>query len=195
MNNSKSFIIQELSFIGIHFSKADAFCELRFDNVNFNKLMAISNDEFRAALSRFPSGVTVVTTKDAGDVLHGITVSAFCSLSLDPPMVLICIEKAAGSHDALAESKAFVVNILSSTQASLSEQFASLLPDKFLGVSHRPGLNGMPVLESVVASLECSLKQVSDGGDHSIFVGDVENVSFTDGDPILYFRGDYRAIS
>ena len=157
--------------------------------------MAISNDEFRAALSRFPSGVTVVTTKDVGDVLHGITVSAFCSLSLDPPLVLICIEKAAGSHDALAESKAFVVNILSSTQANLSEQFASLQPDKFLGVSHRPGLNGMPVLESVVASLECSLKQVSDGGDHTIFIGLVQNVSINEGFPLVYSRSSYWTIS
>lgn len=157
--------------------------------------MPISNDEFRAALSRFPSGVTVVTTKDANGVFHGITVSAFCSLSLDPPLVLICIEKSAGSHDALAESKAFVVNILSSTQIGLSEQFASLLPNKFLGVSHRPGVNDMPVLEGVVASLECSLRQVSDGGDHTIFIGLVENVSTDDGFPLVYSRSTYWTIA
>lgn len=157
--------------------------------------MPISNDEFRAALSRFPSGVTVVTTKDANGVFHGITVSAFCSLSLDPPLVLVCIEKIAGSHDALAESKAFVVNILRSTQIGLSEQFASLLPDKFLGVSHRSGMNGMPVLEGVVASLECSLRQVSDGGDHTIFIGLVENVSTDDGFPLVYSRSTYWTIA
>ena len=157
--------------------------------------MTISNDEFRAALSRFPSGVTVVTTKDAKGVFHGITVSAFCSLSLDPPMVLICIEKSAGSHDALSQAKAFVVNILSSTQIDLSEQFASLLPDKFFGVSHRSGVNDMPVLEGVVASLECSLKQVCDGGDHTIFIGLVENVSINDGFPLVYSRSSYWTIS
>ena len=157
--------------------------------------MAISNDEFRAALSRFPSGVTVVTTKDADGTYHGITVSAFCSLSLDPPMVLICIEKSAGSHDALTESKAFVVNILSSKQSNLSEQFASLTPDKFLGVSHRSGMNDMPVLDGVVASLECRLKQISDGGDHTIFIGQVENVSINDGFPLVYSRSSYWTIS
>lgn len=157
--------------------------------------MAISNDEFRAALSRFPSGVTVVTTKDADGVFHGITVSAFCSLSLEPPLVLICIEKSAGSHDALVEAKAFVVNILSSTQIALSEQFASLLPDKFLGVSHNSGMNGMPILDGIVASLECSLKQVSDGGDHTIFIGLVENVSINDGFPLVYSQSSYWSIS
>ncbi len=157
--------------------------------------MAISNDEFRAALSRFPSGVTVVTTKDADGIFHGITVSAFCSLSLEPPLVLICIEKSAGSHDALAESKAFVVNILSSTQSALSEQFASLLPNKFNGVPFRAGFNEMPVLEGVVASLECSLRQISDGGDHTIFIGLVENASINEGFPLVYSRSSYWTIT
>lgn len=157
--------------------------------------MAISNDEFRAALSRFPSGVTVATTKDSEGAFHGITVSAFCSLSLDPPLVLICIEKSAGSHDALYEAKAFVVNILSSTQIDLSEQFAALMPDKFNGVSYRLGIEGMPVLEGVVASLECRLKQVCDGGDHTIFIGSVENVSINDGLPLVYSQSAYWTIS
>lgn len=157
--------------------------------------MAISNDEFRAALSRFPSGVTVVTTKDADGTYHGITVSAFCSLSLDPPMVLICIEKSAGSHDALFEAKAFVVNILSSTQASLSEQFASLLSDKFEGVHFSPNADKIPVLDGVVASLECSLKKVCDGGDHTVFIGLVENVLINEGFPLVYSRGDYWTIT
>ncbi|MEO7673213.1 MAG: flavin reductase family protein [Pyrinomonadaceae bacterium] len=157
--------------------------------------MAISSDEFRAALSRFPSGVTVVTTKDAEGVLHGITVSAFCSLSLDPPLVLICIEKSAGSHDALAEAKAFVVNILASSQANLSEQFASLLPDKFDGILFRSGPNGIPVLEGIVAALECSLRQACDGGDHTIFIGLVENVSTGDGFPLVYSRSAYWTLT
>src|SRR5688500_11771191 len=157
--------------------------------------MAISNDEFRAALSRFASGVTVVTTKDLKGGLHGITVSAFCSLSLDPPLVLVCIEKSAGSHDALAESKAFVVNILSSMQGDISEQFASLLADKFQNVSVRSGINDIPVIEGSVASLECSLRQVCDGGDHTIFVGLVENVSVADGDPLIYARSSYWTTS
>jgi flavin reductase (DIM6/NTAB) family NADH-FMN oxidoreductase RutF len=157
--------------------------------------MPISNEEFRAALSRFASGVTVVTTKDLNGELHGITVSAFCSLSLDPPLVLVCIEKSAGSHDALLESKAFIVNILSSVQGDISEQFASLLTDKFKNVSVRSGINDIPIIEGVVASLECSLRQFCDGGDHTIFVGFVENVSTADGDPLIYARSSYWTTS
>jgi flavin reductase (DIM6/NTAB) family NADH-FMN oxidoreductase RutF len=157
--------------------------------------MPISNDEFRAALSRFPSGVTVVTTKDAAGMLHGITVSAFCSLSLEPPLVLICIEKSAGSHDALTETKAFVVNILSSTQANVSEHFASLMLDKFDGIHFRSGMNEMPVIEGVVASLECSLRQICDGGDHTIFIGLVENATIGEGFPLVYSRSSYWTIT
>src|SRR5689334_7499490 len=93
--------------------------------------MPVTQDEFRNALARFASGVTVVTTKDAAGNFHGITVSAFCSVSLDPPLVLICIEKATGSHYAFEESGLFNVNILSQEQAAVSERFASQMADKF----------------------------------------------------------------
>ena len=86
--------------------------------------MPISPDDFRSALSRFASGVTVVTTKDAAGRMHGITVSAFSSVSLEPPLVLICIEKETGSHYAFGESGLFAVNVLSASQAGLSERFA-----------------------------------------------------------------------
>src|SRR4029078_12242659 len=97
--------------------------------------MPVSQDEFKDALSRFASGVTVVSTKDAEGKLHGITVSAFCSVSLTPPMVLICIEKITTSHHAFEESGVFVVNILSSSQSWVSEKFADPLTDKFEGVN------------------------------------------------------------
>ncbi len=157
--------------------------------------MPVTSDEFRAALSRFPSGVTVVTTRDSEGRLHGITVSAFCSVSLDPPRVLICFEKTTGSHLALESTKMFVVNILSTEQKELSERFASLIENKFEGVDFETNIDGLPVLLGCLATLECRTTAAYDGGDHSIFVGEVENASANDGDPILYFRGDYRAIS
>src|SRR5436305_14570191 len=110
--------------------------------------MPVSQEDFRAALGRFASGVTVVTTKDAGGELHGITVSAFCSVSLDPPMVLICVEKTAGSHPALEESAIFVVNILCEGESDISELFASSLDEKFDSVKWRPGIEGGPVLDN-----------------------------------------------
>ena len=156
--------------------------------------MPVSQDEFKDALSRFASGVTVVSTKDANGKLHGITVSAFCSVSLEPPMVLICIEKTTVSHYAFEESGVFVVNILSASQSSTSERFAAPFEDKFKDTEFYPGIDGIPILKGALASLECRLTYSYHGGDHSIFVGQVENVITQDGDPLVYFRGEYGTI-
>ena len=157
--------------------------------------MPVSEFEFRSALSRFASGVSVVTTKDSGGNLHGITVSAFCSVSLTPPLVLICIEKVTASHSAFKESNAFVVNVLSESQMHLSERFAAPSEDKFGDVEFRAGIENIPVLNDTLASLECRLKHTFEGGDHSIFIGEVENVIVSDGEPLLYFQGNYRKVS
>jgi flavin reductase (DIM6/NTAB) family NADH-FMN oxidoreductase RutF len=154
--------------------------------------MPITNDEFRSALSRFASGVTVVTTKDEAGKLHGITVSAFSSVSLDPPLVLVCIERSAGSHQVFQQSGVFVVNILSSEQRDLSERFASQIPERFEGVVMTLNIDGIPVLSNCLANLECRVKLTADGGDHSVFIGEVESSTVREGDPLIYFRGDYR---
>jgi 3-hydroxy-9,10-secoandrosta-1,3,5(10)-triene-9,17-dione monooxygenase reductase component len=156
--------------------------------------MPVTPDDFRNAMSRFASGVTVVSTKDAAGKLHGITVSSFASVSLEPPMVLICIEKMTTSHHAFEESGVFVVNILNEDQSWLSEKFADPLRDKFDGVGHKPGLEGVPMLTDALATLECRITFSYHGGDHSIFVGQVENVNVAEGSPLLYFRGEYGAI-
>ena len=156
--------------------------------------MAISKDEFRAALSRFPSGVTVVTTKDKAGRLHGITVSAFCSVSLEPPLVLVCIDKTTGSHPAFEFGGAFVVNVLSEDQEHLSNHFASGIADKFDHIEYRQTTDGIPILEDVLVNLECRLIYMHEGGDHSIFVGEIQNVVIRDGKPLLYFQGDYKSL-
>lgn len=157
--------------------------------------MTISKDEFRAALSRFASGVTVVTTKDSGGHLHGITVSAFCSVSLEPPLILVCIEKTAGSHQAFKQAGAFVVNFLREGQQAVSNHFASPLDDKFSGVEYRSGMLELPVLNAALAALECRLVHAYDGGDHTIFVGEVARAEVSDGAPLIYFHGGYREIA
>ena len=157
--------------------------------------MSISKEEFRRALSRFASGVTVVTTKDNDGKLYGITVSAFCSVSLEPPLVLVCIEKAAGSHHAFEQSGAFVVNILREDQHLISNHFASHSDDKFSGISYRSGIEDLPVLEDVLSNLECRLRYSHEGGDHTIFVGAIERSTITDGNPLIYFHGNYRKLS
>lgn len=154
--------------------------------------MAITKDEFRAALGNFTSGVTVVTTKDANDKLHGLTVSAFSSVSMNPPLILICIQKSTPSHYAFAESKAFVVNILSDSQKEISNQFAFKHEDKFSGIDYKIGILNIPVLENCLVNLECSVKHSYDGGDHTIFVGQIENAIINEGNPLVYWKGNYR---
>lgn len=152
----------------------------------------ITNDEFKAALGRFASGVTVVTTKDASENFHGITVSAFSSVSLNPPLILICIQNQTGSHHAFEESKAFVINILNENQQNISNHFASHLPDKFAGIEYRNGIENIPVLNDCLVNLECRLRNAYDGGDHTIFVGEIENVQINDGNPLVYWHHNYR---
>ncbi len=156
--------------------------------------MSITNDEFRAALGRFASGVTVITTSDATGFLHGITVSAFCSLSLSPPLVLICIEKTAGSHYALIENGFFAVNILREDQQHYSDRFASEIPDKFSDIEYYENNSGVPVLKSVLVNLECKIVNIHDAGDHTIFVGQIEETIIREGNPLVYFHGKYWKI-
>ena len=156
--------------------------------------MAISNEEFRRALSRFASGVTVVTLKDKSGKPHGITVSAFSSVSLNPPLVLVCINNEAGSHYAFHEGRRFVVNILSEEQKEHSVQFASQIPDKFINVHHHEGLEGIPVLKDALVNLECRLVEHFVAGDHTIFIGEIEQAHVNEGKPLVYYRGEYRKI-
>lgn len=157
--------------------------------------MTISRDEFRHALGRFASGVTVITTRDKAGNLHGITVSAFSSVSLEPPLILACIEKRAGSHQAFEESEFFNVNILEESQQYLSDRFASHLPDKFEGIEYFETAKGLPFLKDALAHLECKLIYAYEGGDHTIFVGEIKSSSVRDGEPLTYFHGNYRKLN
>lgn len=154
--------------------------------------MPITNDEFRAALSKFASGITVVTTRDADGRLHGITVSAFASVSLEPPIVLVCIDNATASHYAFGESGLFVVNILKSDQAAVSQQFATTFLDKFDGVGYELSRAGIPILDGTLASLECRIANSVVSGDHTVFFGEIENAVIRSGEPLTYFNGSYR---
>jgi flavin reductase (DIM6/NTAB) family NADH-FMN oxidoreductase RutF len=155
----------------------------------------VNASQFRTALSRFASGVTVVTTRDAAGQPHGITVSAFSSLSLDPPLVLVCIDRGAYIYEAFAASGVFVVNVLAADQEELSRLFASREPNKFQGLGYTEGLVGAPVLDHALATIECRLRHAYEGGDHTIFVGEVEHASVReDAPPLLYYRGGYATI-
>jgi Conserved protein/domain typically associated with flavoprotein oxygenases, DIM6/NTAB family len=153
--------------------------------------MPISKDEFRSALGRFASGVTIVTTKTKEDKPIGITVSAFASVSLEPPLILVCIDKRASVHDILEEGHPFSVNILAEDQEILSRRFASKEPDRFAGIGYTEGEAGVPILNGALAAIECRVAHSYSGGDHTIIVGEVERIDVTDGKPLAYFRGGY----
>jgi flavin reductase (DIM6/NTAB) family NADH-FMN oxidoreductase RutF len=153
--------------------------------------LSVSSDEFRSILGRFPSGVTVVTTKAADGSDQGMTVSAFCSLSLQPPLVLVCIEKTASVHNALTSSPAFIVNILSAKQEQIARRFSIVDIDRFEGVGFSRSRNGIVVLDDVLGVIECNRASLHDGGDHTIIVGEVEAGRAETGTPLLYYRGGY----
>ena len=156
--------------------------------------MAVSHEEFRQALGRFASGVTVVTCKSELGNPCGLTVSAFSSLSLDPPLVLICIDQRASVYADLREGSSFAVNVLSQDQESVSRRFASRDADRFKGIGYREGKTGAPLIEGALAFIECRVVHSYAGGDHTIFVGEVEASEVSDGKPLLYFRGGYSSI-
>src|SRR6476660_7931119 len=134
--------------------------------------LSVSQDEFRAVLGRFPSGVTVVTTKGDDGSDNGMTVSAFCSVSLEPPIILICIEKSASAHRALTTAKGFVVNVLSAKQEQLARRFAIVDIDRFEGVGFTRSTRGYPILDDVLAVIECNRFSTYEGGDHTIILGE-----------------------
>lgn len=156
--------------------------------------MSATPDEFRSLLGRFPSGVTVVTTKAADRSDQGMTVSAFCSVSLEPPLVLMCIEKTASVHEALTSAPAFVVNILSAKQEQIARRFSIVDIDRFEGIGFSRSRNGIVVLDDVLGVIECNRFALHDAGDHTIVVGKVETGRTESGAPLLYYRGGYAQL-
>ena len=146
---------------------------------------------FRSVLSRFASGVTVVTAMGPDGVDHGMTVSAFCSLSLEPPLILVCIDHGTVMHGILEGAKTFTVNVLAAEQEELARKFSDPDNDRFEGTSYTRGANELALLTGAAAWLECELTQRYEGGDHTIFVGRVESADAGDAQPLVYYRGGY----
>lgn len=156
----------------------------------------ITQEEFRKAMGCFATGVTVITVDHDGEV-RGMTANAFASVSLDPLLVLVCVDHTAQTHARLHAKKRFGVNVLSADQRSISEYYA--LPEalqkhsesnaRFDRTSH-----GTPVLHGALAYLECRLHTAQDAGDHTIFIAEVEEARVREGEPLLYFQGNYRSV-
>jgi flavin reductase (DIM6/NTAB) family NADH-FMN oxidoreductase RutF len=156
--------------------------------------MPVDPDAFRAALGRFASGVTIVTTRDDGGRDHGMTVSAFCSASLEPPLVLACIGHEASMHGIILSADRFGVSILAAGQEQLARRFADQRSDRFDGVGYSRGQLGVALIDDALAHLECVVVGRHDAGDHTIVIGRVDAAVYHTGRPLAYYRGGYTQL-
>jgi flavin reductase (DIM6/NTAB) family NADH-FMN oxidoreductase RutF len=160
--------------------------------------MGVTQAEFREAMGCFATGVTVITVDYEGEV-HGMTANAFCSVSLDPLLVLVCVDHRARTHAHLHARKRFGVNVLAENQRAVSEYYADPIPshrhaEQKAGARFDRTQHGTPVLHGALAYLECRLHTAQNAGDHTIFIAEVEDVVVREGNPLLYFRAEYRKI-
>lgn len=158
--------------------------------------MSFDSNEFRTVLGHFATGVTVITTHDGEGNFFGLTANAFSSVSLDPPLVVVCVDKRAESLSALQASGAYNVNILTKEQEPLSRSFSKSGADKFAGLAYEIAENGAPILKDSLAHLICTVHQEVDAGDHILFLGRVTGLEMdNEANPLLYFRGGYRDLA
>jgi flavin reductase (DIM6/NTAB) family NADH-FMN oxidoreductase RutF len=156
---------------------------------------SVSPTLFRQACGRWTTGVAIATTRDAQGEPHGLTVNSFTSVSLDPPLVLICIDRASQTLRAFRDAPGFALNVLAEHQRDLSQRFAQWPESRFQGVKWSPGEHtGSPVLEGALCVMECAKENWIEAGDHWILVGRVVGAETAEGQPLLYFTGQYRAI-
>ncbi len=153
--------------------------------------------DFRGALGCFPTGVCLVTTMGPGGKPEGLTVNSFTSVSLDPPMVLWSLSRAASCADVFRDAEHFAVNVIAAEDQELSSHFAKQAPDKFAAFPGRfaPGLGDVPVLLGAAASFECHTRHRNYGGDHIILIGTVERYAHSERPPLVFHRGKYAAVS
>jgi len=157
----------------------------------------ITSEQFRRASGLWATGVSIVTTVDTAGKPYGLTMNAVTSLSLSPPMFIVCVDNNSDTLAPMRESKVFCINVLASAQQDLSNRFAKKGEEKFSGVAHSAGSTGAPVLEGALLSIECAISSIVPGGDHQIMLGEVRRIvtnESADIEPLLYFGGRYAAV-
>ncbi len=149
---------------------------------------------FRDFCARFASGVTVTTVRDEAGNPHGLTASSFTSVSLNPPLILVCINHNSGVLQHFRRASHFAVNILHAQQQDISSQFALKAHDRFEGVRWHAGPGGSPLLDECLACIECITQQIVDAGDHAVFFGEVISAHVSDAAPLLYYQRGYHVL-
>nr|WP_319513115.1 flavin reductase family protein [uncultured Cohaesibacter sp.] len=155
----------------------------------------IEATEFRKALGRFATGIAIVTTMDDRDAPMGLTVNSFNSVSLDPPLVLWSLDKSSNQMDAFCNSGFYGVSILAHDQQMASNLFAAMAEDRFEKVEWSAGQTGAPLIDGALARIDCKTEQIIEGGDHVILLGRVVDIAVSEGDPLVYYGGGYRALA
>jgi len=154
--------------------------------------MAIDKATFRNALGHFAAGVTVVTTVGPDEAPYGLTATAFTSVSLEPPLVLVCVDRKSETFPHFGTANIFAANFLARDQEEISRRFAVSGGDKFAAIAWHRGVLGTPILDGTIGHVECRICNAYEGGDHIIYVGQVESAVVSQGEPLVYFRGAYR---
>jgi 3-hydroxy-9,10-secoandrosta-1,3,5(10)-triene-9,17-dione monooxygenase reductase component len=153
--------------------------------------MQVDERTFRLACGHFATGVSIVTILDTDGQRHGLTANSFTSVSLDPPLILVCVDKRIATYPVMERAEGWLVNILADDQEELSRRFATPDIDKFQGMETAEGPFGAPRIAGSIAYLGVRAHERHDGGDHGIFVGEVTDVEFTEGDPLVFYKGMY----
>ncbi|HUJ22195.1 MAG TPA: flavin reductase family protein [Bryobacteraceae bacterium] len=158
------------------------------------QLSKIEKQHFRRVCSKFASGITVATVLDSAGKSHGLTANSFTSVSLTPPLLLICVDHRSALLEHFRQNDHFGINILHQNQRHLSERFAGSGYDRFEGVNWYAGETGVPLLPDVLATIECRRVNLVTAGDHDIIIGEVVHANCCDGEPLLYFGSQYRQL-
>ncbi len=153
--------------------------------------MPLSSEQLRRILGQFATGVTVVTTRLASGEPWGFTVNAFTSVSLTPPLILVCVGHGTESFQAMSQAQYFAVNFLAEDQEELSRVFASRTWDRFEHIPHRESSNGAPLLQDCLGFIECRKAASHECGDHTIVIGEILTGEARDGAPLLFYRSFY----
>ena len=156
--------------------------------------MAIEAQELRRVMGHFATGVTVITTTDGDGAPQGLTANAFMSLSLNPPLVIISVDKGATCYNCFTLGNGFTINFLSEDQEDVSRRFATKGIDKFADLKWHASSNGAALIDGALAQVECKITACHDGGDHTIVVGEILNAAANGERPLLFFKGKYQKL-
>jgi len=160
-----------------------------------SRMAGVTSEEFRRACGRFSTGVTIASVLDATGAPHGLTVSSFTSVSLSPPLILICLGHEVTVIEHFLAARFFGLSVLTEDQRHLSERFARKGEDRFNGVAWEPGKTGAPLIPGSIAGIECETRQRISSGDHDILIGEMVHARVTEGNPLIYYASRYRRLA